>query len=141
MTRAQLEQRTRAFNIRCVKLCNVLPRTPAGFEIGKQLVRSSSSIGSNYRASKRAKSGKDFIYKIEVVLEESDESLYWLQLIKSSELQEGEELDQMIQEANEITSIFVASAKTAKANNKNKPQKKTDSPIKKDQDPDLRSEI
>jgi four helix bundle protein len=63
----------------------------------------------------RAKSSADFIYKIEVVLEEADESLYWLEVVKDAKLQEGKELDSLINEANELTAIFAATDKTNKA--------------------------
>jgi four helix bundle protein len=102
----------------------LLPKTSAGFEIGKQLIRSSGSVGANYRASGRAKSKKDFIYKIEVVLEEADESHYWLQTINEAELLPGKETDSLISEAEELVRIFHASDKTAKSNTTKSPSKK-----------------
>lgn len=114
MTRAELQDRTKKFHFRCVKLCNQLPKTAAGFEIAKQLIRSSGSVGSNYRASGRAKSNKDFIYKLEVVLEEADKSHYWLEIIRHVPLLSGEELNVLIAEADELVRIFNASVKTAK---------------------------
>ncbi|TAN14996.1 MAG: four helix bundle protein [Chitinophagaceae bacterium] len=116
MNRNELEKRTKLFHTNVIKICQYLPKNAAGFEIGKQLIRSAGSVGSNYRATKRAKSDGDFIYKIEVVLEESDESLYWLEVIKESELLRGQLLDELIIEANELTAIFAATDKTAKAN-------------------------
>ncbi|RYY40253.1 MAG: four helix bundle protein [Chitinophagaceae bacterium] len=115
MNRADLERRTKKFNVDVIRLCLLLPRNAVGFELGKQLVRSSGSVGSNYRASRRAKSHADFICKIEIVLEEADESHYWLEVIKESELLEGTELDRLIQEAYELTAIFSATDKTAKS--------------------------
>lgn len=94
-----------------------LPKNAAGFEIGKQVIRSAGSVGSNYRASARAKSKPDFIYKIEIVLEEADESHYWLEIIRDADLHKSPELDRLINEANELTAIFAATDKTAKANN------------------------
>ena len=97
----------------------------AGFELSKQVIRSSGSVGSNYRASKRAKSQRDFIFKIEVVLEEADESLYWLEVIKDSKLITGSTLDKLICEANELTAIFTKADETLKrnqANSKRKPK-------------------
>ncbi|MBL7764270.1 MAG: four helix bundle protein, partial [Chitinophagaceae bacterium] len=70
--------------------------------------------GANYRASVRAKSSNDFIYKIEIVLEESDESHYWLEVVKDAGLQKGDELERLIKEANELTAIFAATDKTNK---------------------------
>ncbi len=118
MTRKILEDRTKKFNVDIIKLCERLPRTTAGFEIGKQLIRSASSVGANYRATRRAKSPNDFIYKIEIVIEEADETLYWLEIIKDTELLKySDELDRLLTEANEITAILTASVKTLKANN------------------------
>lgn len=92
-----------------------MPKNVVGFETGKQLIRSAGSVAANYRASKRAKSISDFIYKIEIVLEEADESLYWLQIICETGVMEGHCLKRLMQEANELTAIFSATAKTAKS--------------------------
>jgi four helix bundle protein len=115
MDRKILQQRTKQFHIDVIKVCEGLPRNAAGFEIAKQLIRSAGSVGANYRATVRAKSKADFIYKIEIVLEEADESLYWLEIIRDADLKKGKELDRLIVEANELT----ATDKTAKLN-KNK---------------------
>ncbi|WP_018627001.1 four helix bundle protein [Niabella aurantiaca] len=84
-----------------IKLCENFPRNAAGFETAKQLIRAAGSVGANYRASARAKSPNDFLYKIEVV--------------KDANLQGGNELDQLVKEANELTAIFAATDKTNKA--------------------------
>ena len=115
MDRKELERRTKKFNVDVIRLCLLLPRNAVGFELGKQLVRSSGSVGANYRASRRAKSHADFICKIEFVLEEADESHYWLEVIKEAELITSPELDRLIQEASELTAIFAATDKTAKS--------------------------
>lgn len=91
-----------------------MPKNAAGFETAKQLIRSAGSVGANYRATVRAKSKADFIYKIEIVLEEADESLYWLEVIRDAALIAGPELERLIKEANELTAIFAATDKTAK---------------------------
>lgn len=114
MTRLELEKRTKTFHVNVIKLCTELPRNAAGFETGKQLIRSAGSVGANYRATKRAKSDNDFIYKIEIVLEESDESHYWLEVIKESELLKSDLLEALIKEADELTAIFTATDKTMK---------------------------
>jgi four helix bundle protein len=118
MNRKILQSRTKGFHIDVIKLCMQLPRNAAGFEIAKQLIRSAGSVGANYRATVRAKSKADFIYKIEIVLEEADESLYWLEIVKEAELLKSVELDRLIIEANELTAIFAATDKTAKLNSK-----------------------
>jgi len=115
MTRTELQERTKKFHVDVIKLCEKFPKNAAGFETAKQLIRAAGSVGANYRASVRAKSSNDFIYKIEVVLEEADESLYWLEVVKDAKLQEGKELDSLINEANELTAIFAATDKTNKA--------------------------
>ncbi|HTM93977.1 MAG TPA: four helix bundle protein [Flavisolibacter sp.] len=114
MDRITLQNRTKQFHIDVIRLCEDLPRNAAGFETAKQVIRSAGSVGANYRATVRAKSKADFIYKIEVVLEEADESMYWLEVIRDSKLITGAEIDRLIKEANELTAIFAATDKTAK---------------------------
>ena len=116
MDRKVLQDRTKRFHINVIKLCEGMPRNAAGFEIAKQLIRAAGSVGANYRATVRAKSKADFIYKIEIVLEESDECHYWLEIIRDAGLMQGKEVDRLIIEANELTAIFAATDKTAKAN-------------------------
>src|SRR6478735_11446056 len=98
MDRKELQDRTKKFHVDVIKLCSDFPKNAAGFETAKQLIRSAGSVGSNYRASVRAKSNADFIYKIEIVLEEADESLYWLEVVKEAELKQGANIDRLIDE-------------------------------------------
>lgn len=84
--------------------------------IKKQFIRSSTSVGANYRAALRAKSTKDFIYKIDLIIEEADETCYWLELLY--EIKKSEKILELHKEANELTAIFTAIAKTTKAKNK-----------------------
>ena len=119
MNRQELEERTKLFHLNVIKLCSSLPKNVAAYEIAKQLLRSAGSVAANYRASRRAKSTSDFIYKIQVVLEESDESHYWLTIIRDAELLNASLLDELIKEANELTAIFAATDKTAKSNRTN----------------------
>ena len=116
MNRKILEDRTKRFHVAVIRLCELLPRNASGFELSKQVIRSAGSIGANYRASMRAKSKADFIYKIQVVLEEADESHYWLEIIQLSGLITGDAINELIQEAYELTAIFSATDRTAKAN-------------------------
>ena len=115
MDRKELQQRTKKFHVDVIKICEGFPKNAAGFETAKQVIRSAGSVGANYRASVRAKSAADFVYKIEIVLEEADESHYWLEVIKEAGLQSGEVLDSLIKEANELTAIFAATSRTSKA--------------------------
>ena len=116
MNRKELQTRTRQFHVAVIKLCSDFPKNAAGFETAKQLIRAAGSVGSNYRATVRAKSDADFIHKIEIVLEEADESHYWLEVVKEAEIRTGNEVDRLIDEANELTAIFAATDKTAKTN-------------------------
>ena len=118
MDRKELQQRTKKFHVDVIKLCSDFARNAAGFETAKQLIRAAGSVGANYRATVRAKSNADFIYKIEIVLEEADESHYWLEVIKEAEIKVGSEVDRLINEANQLTAIFAATDKTAKTNKK-----------------------
>ena len=120
MTRKELQDRTKKFHVDVIKLCESFPKNAAGFETAKQVIRSAGSVGANYRATVRAKSDADFIYKIEIVLEEADESNYWLEVVRDAGLRVGEETNRLIDEANQLTAIFAATDKTAKANKRNK---------------------
>ena len=89
MNRYMLEKRTKKFHIDIIMLCEKFPRNTVGFETTKQIIRSAGSVGANYRATKRAKSKADYIYKIEIVLEEADETLYWLEIIQETRLSDN----------------------------------------------------
>lgn len=114
MNKFELQKPTMQFHIDVIKLCGRFPRNAAGYETAKQLIRSAGSVGANYRAACRAKSNADWIFKIEVVLEEADESLYWMQASKAANLIEGEDLEALIKESNELVSIFNAADITSK---------------------------
>jgi len=116
MNRKELQQRTKTFHVDVIKLCSDFPKNAAGFETAKQLIRSAGSVGANYRATVRAKSNADFIYKIQIVLEEADESHYWLEVVKEAEIEHGIEVDRLIDEANQLTAIFATTRKTIKTN-------------------------
>ncbi|MFT3909405.1 MAG: four helix bundle protein [Ferruginibacter sp.] len=116
MTRKELQARTKKFHVDVIKFCADFPRNAAGFETAKQVIRSAGSVGANYRASARAKSKADFINKIQILIEEADESLYWLETIEEAGIKNGIEIKRLIKEANELTAIFTATNKTAKSN-------------------------
>lgn len=120
MNREELKQRTKRFHIDVIKLCNNLPKTTAGYETAKQLIRSAGSVGANYRSTARAKSTNDFINKLKIIIEEADESQYWLEIIRDvpSIKDDIDVLENLIKEANELTAIFVVSKKTVENNNK-----------------------
>ncbi len=114
MDRRELQNRTKKFHVDVIKLCEDFPGNAAGSETAKQLIRSAGSVGANYRASVRAKSAADFLYKIEIVLEEADESHYWPEVVNDARLSQGPELERLIKEANDLTAIFAATDKTNK---------------------------
>lgn len=116
MDKKLLQARTKQFHIDVIRLCNDFPRTASGFEIAKQILRSAGSVAANYRASSRAKSKADFINKIQIVIEEPDESHYWLEIIEDAQIKPGAEAKRLMKEANELTAIFTATNKTAKLN-------------------------
>ena len=112
-----LKERTRQFALRIIRLFRSLPRKPEARIIGNQLLRSGTSVGANYRAACRSRSRNEFIAKIGIVLEEADETVYWLELLRDAGIIRAEKLSALITEANELTSIFVASLRTAKGIN------------------------
>ena len=109
-----LKSRTRRFALRIMNLCEALPSTRAGEAIARQLVRSGTSVGANYRAACRARSNADFIAKMGIVEEECDESIYWMELLTESNLIDSRRLEDLMDEANQILAIVVASIRTAK---------------------------
>ena len=118
MTREEMQQRTKVFANRIVKLCSALPAGWVAQTLGKQLLRSGTSVGANYRAVCRAKSNADFINKLRIVEEECDESLFWMELLVENQIMKETKLHALMNEANEILAIVVASAKTARASNR-----------------------
>lgn len=115
MTREEMKERTKAYANRVVKLCSALPNNWVAQTLGKQLLRSGTSVGANYRSVCRAKSTLDFINKLRIVEEECDESLFWMELLVDNEIIKSSRLAGLMKEANEILSITVASAKRARA--------------------------
>ena len=117
MNEKELKERTKQFALRIMCLVDTLPKTTAGRAIGNQLIRSGSSVGANYRAACRGRSSAEFIAKLGIVVEESDESGFWLELIIDGNLLPKEKVESLLNEANELTAIFVSSIKTIKSKN------------------------
>jgi len=111
-----LRNRTKAYALRVVKLYQALPMSGEAQIIGKQVLRSGTSVGAQYREACRAKSPADFISKMEGSLQELDETGYWLELLAESGIVSAEELAGIQKENGELTAIFVASVRTAKKN-------------------------
>ena len=119
MDKFELMNRTKQFAIRVFRLMDRLPKSEAAKVVTYQLLKSSSSVAANYRAANRGKSDADFTNKIKIVLEEADESHFWLTFIVDVELlkKDDKELGLLIIESNELTAIFTASLKTLNRKN------------------------
>ena len=123
MNSTDLQNRTKKFALEVIKLAEKLPNNRVGWTFSDQIVRSSSSVAANYRATCRAKSDKDFIFKLEIVIEETDETCFWLEMITESGIIDFKpEIDILHKEGNELLSIFVASVKKVKSRLSNNAQ-------------------
>jgi four helix bundle protein len=118
MGQRDLKQRTKLFALAVIVFVESLPKRRTAEILGRQLLRSGTSVGANYRSACRARSAADFIAKMTIVEEEIDESIYWLELLVESKTIEMEKVEVLIKEANELLAIIVASIKTAKKNRK-----------------------
>src|SRR5438105_2977764 len=112
----QLKQRTMSFALTVLRLIDRIPTTHGGQVISRQLAKSATSVGANYRACCNARSRVEFIAKLGVVVEEIDESLYWLEVITGSEILSSSETLRVHGEAAELRAIFAKSLGTARAN-------------------------
>ena len=112
MDKKTFQDRTKKLAVQIIKQVNVLPRSQAADVIGRQLLRSGTSIGANYRAACRAKSTADMINKMKIVEEESDETQYWLELLVEAGLVPQNQVDTIYKETGEILAMTVASLKT-----------------------------
>ena len=118
MSQAQeLKERTKQFAIRVVRLFRSLPKTEEARVVGKQALRSGTSVAANYRAVCRARSKAEFIAKIGVVVEEADETVFWLELLVETGIVAQARMDGLLTEANELLAMFAASQRTSKEQN------------------------
>lgn len=115
-TEAEFKQRTKQLALRVIRLVESLSRNPTADVIGRQILRSATSVGANYRAACRAKSTADMIAKLSIVEEEADETLYWLELLVEINLIPEERLKPLMQETDEIVAMIVSSIKTLRQN-------------------------
>jgi four helix bundle protein len=111
----QIKNRTKKIGLAIIQLIDLLPQKTSSWVIAKQIVRSATSIGANYRAACRAKSVPDFLNKLKIVEEETDETLYWLELIEEAKLLPLENIETIKIEVSEILAIIVASIKTTQS--------------------------
>lgn len=116
MTPDELKKRTKQFGLHVMKLVEALPKTQTTAVIGRQLVKSATSVGANYRSACRAKSKADFIAKLAIAEEEADESAYWLEMLAEAKIVKPGSVADLLREADELTAILTKSRKTAKAN-------------------------
>jgi four helix bundle protein len=118
MDKHELQNRTKEFALRVLNLIDALPRSAAGRAISNQLVRAATSVGANYRSACRARSRAEFAAKLGVAVEEADESLYWLELVRDGKLVPENKLSLLLKEADELTAIL-ASGRKSVANTSN----------------------
>ncbi len=114
LEKRDLRARTKALALRVIRLFSSLPRTVEAQVLGKQLLRSGTSAGAHYREAVRARSSAEFVSKIECGLQELEETNYWLELLGDAGIVKASEQHSLIREVEELTAIFVSSAKTAK---------------------------
>jgi four helix bundle protein len=112
----ELQDRAKRFAVAIVRFFSRLPQTEAARVIGRQLLRAGTAVAANYRAACRARSAADFISKISIVLEEADETLFWLELLVDADIIESRLTSRPSAECHELLKIFAASLATAKAN-------------------------
>ena len=113
-SRLDLRSRTKKWALEIVRLYSSLPKTTQAQVLGRQALRSGTSVGAHYREAIRARSNPEFVSKIECGLQELEETVYWVELLVEAGILTARAAEDVLKEAEELTSIFVASAKTAK---------------------------
>ena len=116
MKEAELQERTKKFALRILKLTERLPNTVGGRVLANQLARSATSVSANYRAACRARSSAEFSSKLGTVAEEADESLHWLELIRDGSFIPEKRIAPLLADADELTAIFTAGRRTSSRN-------------------------
>ncbi|MCA9246399.1 MAG: four helix bundle protein [Planctomycetales bacterium] len=114
MDREEMLVRTKAFALRIIRLVDAMPQGNVGWVLGKQLIKSGTSIGANDREAQRASSRKQFLSTMEIALREADETLYWLELLTDANLFEGNRLTDIENECREIVAILTAVVTTTR---------------------------
>ena len=112
----ELKKRTKKFALSVIRAVEALPNGRASNVIGNQLLRSATSVAANYRAACRAKSAADCVSKMGTVEEEADEAMFWMELLQESGLVNGKDIEELMDEADQLVAIAVASIKTARSN-------------------------
>ena len=119
MNADDFKKRTKTFALRIIKLVEALPPGRTADVVGRQLVKSGTSVAANYRAACRAKSQADFIAKLGIVEEEADESAFWLEILVESGLMKKERIEDLADEADQIVALTVSSINTARGHKRN----------------------
>ena len=114
MNKIELEKRTKEFSLILILFLQSLPKNYLGEALGRQLLKSGTSIGANYREANRAESKADFIHKLAIVEKEASETLYWLELLLEAGIGANQEAIRLMQEAKELLAIFTAAGRTSK---------------------------
>jgi len=114
MPQEQLRNRTKAFAVAVVHFYRALPKNEEGRTLGRQLLRAGTGVGANYRAACRPRSDADFIAKLGTVIEECDETAFWLEMMLEVRLTAAHQVNELLEEADELTRIFVASRETVR---------------------------
>ena len=116
MNKEDFKLKTKKFSLQIIRFVESLPRNQTAYVLAKQLLRSGTSVGANYRAACRARSTAEFIAKMGIVEEEADESMYWMELLVEAEVIKNVGIKHLMVEANEIVAMTVASIRTSKRN-------------------------
>jgi four helix bundle protein len=111
----ELRQRTKQFALRIIRLFRALPKAEEARILGKQVLRSGTSVAANYRSACRGRSRADFVSKIGITVEEADETIFWLELLIDANIVKKAKLENLLAEANELVRIFAATRSTAKS--------------------------
>ena len=110
----QIKKRSKQFALRIVRLFRALPRAAEAQVMGRQLLRSGTAVAANYRAVCRARSKAEFVAKIGVVVEETDETVFWLEMLVEAGIIRASRMEPLLKEAHELLAIFAASQRTAR---------------------------
>ncbi len=116
MNQVELKARTKRFGLDVIRFVQILPKNEASFIIRRQLLRSATSVGANYRAACRGRFKAEFIAKLGIAIEEADESGYWLEMLIDAQMVSVEQTSALLDEANQLTAILTASYRTASQN-------------------------
>ncbi len=121
MNEQEFKRRTKQIGLRVIRLVGTLPHNRVNDVSARQILRSATSVGANYRAASRAKSNADMIAKLTIVEEEADETLYWLEILVEAEIVSEKRLEELMKETDEIVAMVVSSIKTLRTNNPKSP--------------------